>query len=77
MGELIFFVPRTAANVLRSIGVRHQEQADEMNRLAEKMEDALRGPMDSNKLRDLNLAWARGNYWCKKFEKDQDPLRMP
>lgn len=72
-----FPVPRTAANVLRSIGARHPEQADEMTRLAVKMEDALRGPMDSNKLRDLNAAWARGVYWCEKFKGDVDPLRMP
>ena len=68
---------RTPANVLRSIGVRHPEQADEMHRLAIQLEDALRGPMDSNKLRDVNMCWARGVYWCEKFKGDEDPLRMP
>ncbi len=77
LGELIFFVPRTPANVLRSLGVRHQELADESHILADKLENALRGQMDAHKLRDLNMCWSRGEYWCRKFASEENPLNMP
>ena len=48
-----------------------------MHLLADRLDDALRGPLDSNKLRDINMCWARGVYWCDKFSKDENPLRMP
>lgn len=73
MGELVFFVPRTAANVLRSMGVRHQELADETHVLADKFESALRGELDAHKLRDLNAAWARGEHLCNKFACEENP----
>ena len=77
MGELVFFVPRTAANVIRSLGVRHQDLADETHVVADRLEAALRGPLDAHKLRDINLCWARGEHWCRRFESEENPLCMP
>ena len=77
MGKLVFYVPRTAANVIRSIGVRHQELAEETHVLADRLDEALRGPVDCAKLQTINLVWARGVRWCNDFAHDQDPLRMP
>jgi hypothetical protein len=71
-------VPRTAGNVLRSLGVRHVEQAAELDRLALILDQPLgHGILTRDRLREFNAAWARGDYWCKVFSKDVNPLSLP
>lgn len=70
-------MPRTAGNVLRSLGIRHSEQADELERLATVLDRFHVGAITADRLRAVNAAWARGTYWCEKFSQDQDPLLMP
>ena len=71
-------MPRTPGNVLRSLGVRHVEQQDELIRLAEVLDAPVSyGALTAERLRALNAAWARGEHWIKRFAADQNPLRMP
>ena len=66
-----------SAKVLRHMGIVHVEQADECERLAVRLETSLEGPMTTDKLRELNHAWARGVSLCKTFEKDIASVKMP
>ena len=71
-------MPFTAANVLRSLGLRHIEQLDELNRIADVIEQHERGiTLTTDSLRTLNAAWARGAHWAKRFESDVHPLVLP
>lgn len=74
----MFLLERVPASaVLRTLGSRHAEQGDELERLAATIELCSAWPMTSARLRELNGAWSRGAYWCQVFQKDDDPLRMP
>lgn len=72
----------TPGNVLRSLGLRHPDQGDELNALADIIDVSTTKPFTTAKLKNLNGAWVRGVYWCNHYAEilpndAEPPLTMP
>lgn len=67
-------MPYTPANILRALAERHPEQAEELRQHATTLDAVGRVPLNKAFMRELNGAWARGNYWCDTFKGDDNPL---
>ena len=77
MADVVMLERFPASVVLRTLGMRHAEQTDELEHLASTIERCASWPMTAARLRDLNCAWSRGAYWCQVFKADADPMNMP